>query len=245
MKGKTMKKVAILTIALIVVQSLIMSSCGKLVYKTEGAGADMYLETNMAKYNAAWDSIWDLYKSRITVGSLDNGEYKLYKTTYDTNSSILKVSGYTSQSPYPKFFINEKYSFPEFKSEYIYSIRFLGVDSYEEYCTINKGKRTLVSAINRWNNIEIIDKLYNTIMERNNKADQYPGFEDYPKLGFLEWACSENQSLCLLTDLIQIKGDYYIIIQYGHDDEPKELLLIDSSVAEYFVDNAVEEELPG
>lgn len=180
-----MKKVIILLTALIVL-SLIVSSCGKLVYKTEGTGDDMYIASNMGKCYSVSDSIWELaYKTRIEAGSLDNGEYLLYKDINDVNSSILKVGGYTSKSPYPKFFVNEKYDFPEFKSEYIYIIRFLKVDSYEKYLNINTNEKTQVSFIDRWDTPEMIEKLYDTVIARDNKADQYPDFEDFPKLGFL------------------------------------------------------------
>lgn len=206
----------------------------------------MQVKTNMGRYDAVWESIWELsYKNRQNVGSLDSGEYQLYKALSDANSSVLKIEKYTSLSPYPKFFINEKYIFPEFKLENINRIRFLKVDSYEKYLNINTKEKTLVSHLDDWNTKEMIGELYNAVSKRDNKAKQYPEFEDYPKLGFLEWGCSENQNLQLLTELIKIDDIYYIIVQYGFEDKPRDLIQIDNDVAEYLLNNVKEQVLPG
>jgi len=228
-----MKKVFIL-IAILLSISIVLSSC-KLDYKTEGTGADMHFKTNMAEYNAVSSSIWELNdKYKTKFGAFDNGKYTIYRCKLDANSSVLRVDNYTSQSPYPKFFVNQENTFPEFNLENIFLIRFFNVDNYKKCISTEES----ASAIDKYKEPELIRKLYDAVTQRDNKAAQYPDFESYPKLGFLEWNCSGFNGLSIFTDIIQINSQYFIIVRYGYDDQPRDLIQIDGDVVKYLLNNA-------
>lgn len=168
------------------------------------------------------------------MGTLDDGKYTVYKCEMDANSSVLRVDNYTSQSPYPKFFINYNLKFPEFNLENIFVIRFFNVDHYEKYISTEES----ASSIDKYEEPELIKKLYDAVTQRDNKAELYPDFESYPKLGFLEWNCSEPEGLSLFTDIVQINSQYFIIVRYGYDDQPRDLIQIDGDVVKYLLNDA-------